>query len=115
MKGCGIGVPTPLLCVMNRMFKGMQLDDWTKLSGLTHLSLRRVFHVTLPVNVLLRLTMLRSLVVDHGRPNAPGGCCPCCPMTSLHTARRCRIFPPRIARMMMKHTDAHIQCLTSQM
>ena len=76
----------------------MQLEDWTKLSGLTHLSLRRVFHVTLPVNVLPRLKMLRSVVVDHGRLRTPGGCCLCCQMTSLHTARRCRMFPPRIAR-----------------
>jgi hypothetical protein len=74
----------PSQWIVNRMFKGMQLEDWTKLSGLTHLSLRCVYHAygTLPA-VLPRLTTLRSLVVDDRRPDAPGERCPCCPMTSL--------------------------------
>ena len=69
------------------------------LSGLTHLSLRCVHraHGTLAA-VLPRLTTLRSLVVNDGRPDAPGGwVLPLLP-NELTAARRCKIFPPRIAR-----------------
>ena len=47
---------------MRRVFKGMQLEDWTRLGGLTHLKLWRVYLVVLPG--LLHLTTLRSLVLS---------------------------------------------------
>jgi hypothetical protein len=65
------------------MFEGMQLEDWTRLSGLTGLALRGVrasHHGTLAA-VLPRLTELRSLVLEkHGEEQlrAAGGLCSCC-------------------------------------
>ena len=61
----------------------MQLEDWTRLSGLTGLTLRGVregHHGTLAA-ALPRLTALRSLVLEnHGdeQLRAAGGHCSCC-------------------------------------
>ena len=61
----------------------MQLEDWTRLSGLTGLTLRGVresHHGTLAAT-LPRLTALRSLVLEnHGdeQLRAAGGLCSCC-------------------------------------
>ena len=60
--------------MMHRMFEGMQLEDWTRLSGLTGLTLRRVeesHHDTLAA-VLPRLTTLRLLVLSPCWPQAAG-------------------------------------------
>jgi hypothetical protein len=62
------------------MFDGMQLEDWTRLSGLTDLTLRYTcdsHHRTLAA-VLPRLTTLRSLVLTSWWPRAAGGRCVCC-------------------------------------
>ena len=42
----------------------MRLEDWMRLSGLTHLSLRRVQEVVMVPDGLPDLTTLRSLVED---------------------------------------------------
>ncbi len=61
----------------------MQLEDWTRLCGLTGLTLRGVresHHGTLAAT-LPRMTALRSLVLDnHGNEQlrAAGGHCSCC-------------------------------------
>jgi hypothetical protein len=62
----------------------MQLEDWTRLSGLTHLSLadiKRFHHPTLAA-VVPRLTTLQSLVARNWWPRGPGGRCPCCQVTA---------------------------------
>jgi hypothetical protein len=48
------------------MFEDMQLEEWTRLSGLTYMTLRliRRSHHTMLIAVLPRLTALRSLVLD---------------------------------------------------
>jgi hypothetical protein len=50
-----------------RMFEGMQLDDWTQLSGLTGLTLRRTknSHNGTLIAVLPQLTTLQSLVLPQ--------------------------------------------------
>ena len=70
---------------MHRMFEGMQLEDWTRLSGLTSLTLHAKrqgsYHLTLAA-VLPRLTTLRSLVLTYWWPLAAAASerCICWPM-----------------------------------
>jgi hypothetical protein len=64
-------------CFMRRVFEGMQLVAWTRLSGLTGLTLRRTrdsHHRTLAA-VLPRMTALQSLVLTSWWPQDTGGCC----------------------------------------
>ena len=65
---------------MRRVFGGMQLADWVRLSGVTGLMLRcsRVSRGTL-LAVLPRLTPLRSLTVKHREFPTTGGRCPALP------------------------------------
>jgi hypothetical protein len=72
----------------------MQLEDWSRLSGLTGLMLRHVkgsHHGTLAA-VLPRLTALRSLVLaDVSRPGLPAPGERCCSVSSdlSDTGDRC--------------------------
>lgn len=82
---------------MRRMCESIQLEDWTRLGGLTHLLLRDAVAEGTNVQpgvvraVLPHLTTLRSLVLaldyaywlsDSGRR------CPCCPMTQPASCRQ---------------------------
>jgi hypothetical protein len=58
------------------------MEDWTRLSGLTHLLLRRVSRDMVRAG-LPQLTTLQSLVVDYWGANVPGGRCPRSAMTLL--------------------------------
>ena len=73
-------IPGVISCC--RLFKDMQLEDWTRLGGLTGLTLRGVkesHHGTLAA-VLPQMTALRSLVLaDVSHPGLPaaGRWCDC--------------------------------------
>lgn len=64
-------------CIMRRMCESIQLEDWTRLGGLTQLSLRDV-QPSVACAVLPHLTTLRSLVLvlthdyDHWPNNDSG-------------------------------------------
>ena len=68
-------------CPACRLVENMQLEDWSRLSGLTGLTLRHVkesHHGTLAA-VLPRMTALRSLVLaDVSRPGLPEAGERCC-------------------------------------
>jgi hypothetical protein len=91
-------------CLMRRMFEGMQLEDWTLLSGLTGLTLRNnrdSHHGTLAA-VLPRLTTLRSLVLTSTWYQAAGGLHACCRMILLPhqsgwSCGRCAALPTKHA------------------
>jgi hypothetical protein len=76
-----------------RIFGGMQLDDWMRLSGVTSLTLRcsRDVRRGMLVAVLPRLTPLRSLVLKDFRRSLTAGGRWLAPLPANPTAilRRC--------------------------
>jgi hypothetical protein len=75
-----------------RVFGGMQLADWMRLSGVTGLTLRcsEDIHYSTLAAVLPRLTTLRSLVLTSWWPKAAGGCCALLPidLTAISSSDR---------------------------
>ena len=63
----------------------IELKDWTRLSGLTRLSLGHRDYGGTVVKGLPHLTTLRSLVLE-GQPDTVGGRGPCCSVTLLQSS-----------------------------
>ena len=79
-------------CIMPRVFADLQLEAWTQLSGLTHLTLRSSTmdsHRSTLATVVPRLTTLRSLTLMYWWPYAAGEHDTCCPMIS---SRACSTY-----------------------